>query len=1087
MELNYSNNFFVPYDTFDSLYSKRTQPEFGRVESPYTLTLDSWKFFHCTDENDIPFGFEGVNFDDSDWDIINVPSTWQTEGYGLPQNLLYDYPAVLEKKTTREESISDKILLHSVTSENDDKGIYRTSVVFTPEDIDRAIYLEISGIAGFFKVYMNGQLIADSHAVLTPKKLLLSNNAKEGVNYIVILVNRYDRDSKGHVIKEIANFGFSGIFRPLYINKESLLEMSDVHITTTYVPAAYINTLTTQSAVEHLDAEKIKHGNFRIRAELSIRNHTDFMMPYSVNMTLVEVKSEYDPYKLPIIPMEVEEKIEGTIDANTAEERAASMMALDVSMWTDATPVQYDLVIELLDSEERCICAKRRRFGFKTTEVTLNKLNLNDRIVPINAVKYYEFDAKNGIAVPLDTYRHDIIMMKRCGINTVIIQAFPVSDDFLDLCDQYGIYVIALSGTGFIESLVRSACNHPSIIFWGFPDYGFDSNQALKVKKTANLIDPTRPWYCAPDTGMIVSSIPPMPGDMGVVYGPWADLCLDRKNLFAKNKLPNGLFVTVPGRTFFDDDNADYKWLHHADLIGGNNREDSGIGQGIVDSERNPHPIFWDIKKQCQWITVFPQPENPMHLTLRNTNPFAFTDEVLLEWQLLLGGRRLTGGKGLIGPVEPYGTRTLKFPYDVAVFLMPGWANGNGDFIDLYMEALSHEIVLDVSLKLSKDTYYASEGFEVSFYQDVIIEDAPDPVAIRETTNPALASGAVGIEAGESVKKEEPSELIKPEIENDGDGITTRMEDTDDLTLETSGLSEGGEETNVSEIIAEEHIISSIDSISLDSENIKVGFDRRTGGLSKLSVGNFDFLCGNMEPSFYRCPSNIDRTDKRFVLAKTVFSKEKDYEEIQSTIEYKGCTYTSENGVFHLISKYDSFAMKGDILVYYEVLSGDHMRVTLDFTPKYDMLRYGFRVPIASSGILAKWYGRGPGESYYDRKNATKIGVFAAGANKVYHSYARPSENSSHTDTAMLELIAAPGKIRVFRGSKRFDFTILPYTPESMNANLHEEQLVSDDKCYLFLDFCSKEIERTEKNVSSLPLKKNVHYRETFDFVIINK
>ena len=86
------------------------------------------------------------SFDDSDWPLVNCPSTWQTEGFGLPQNLIYDYPVRLAENAARkEETISDKYVLKSIGNEDDEVGIYRTTVVFTPAEIERALYLETSG------------------------------------------------------------------------------------------------------------------------------------------------------------------------------------------------------------------------------------------------------------------------------------------------------------------------------------------------------------------------------------------------------------------------------------------------------------------------------------------------------------------------------------------------------------------------------------------------------------------------------------------------------------------------------------------------------------------------------------------------------------------------------------------------------------------------------------------------------------------------------------------------------------------------------------------------------------------------------
>jgi hypothetical protein len=1108
MDFEFANDGFLPYESFDYIYKDRKLPEFGDVKSPYVRELSTWKFFLANGEGEVPFGFESASFDDSDWDLINAPSTWQTEGYGLPNNLLYNYPEELEKITKRgEESISDKFLVHSTNADSDELGIYRTSVVFSPEDIDRALYLETSGICGNFNVYLNGELQSESHSVLTRKRILLSGSARPGVNQLTIIVSRWDRDKNGKIVKELMNFGFSGIFRPVYIVAESLLEISNLHLKISNVPAAYVDQLAlTDPNSSDLTVHdpnqltKITRGNYNVKADFRIRNHTDYMMPYSVRVSVLEARSEYDPYKLPYAKINEQALVSGTIDSRSDTRETSEFVAIDVAQWTDATPVQYDIIFELLDTENRVICVKKRRFGFRSTEIVMDKFNINDKTLPLKLVKYYEFDPQGGITVPLDRFRQDIMLMKRAGINGIITQGFPLSENMLNLCDEYGIYVIASCDRRFMADFVEHAMNHPSVIMYGFNDWHFDAIECGKVKSKLLVTDDTRPWYCTSDVAKKVSDLTPFPNEAGVIFGPWQDLCLDRKSIFEKNKFDRNLFETIPGRTRFPDDGADYKWIHHADLVGGKNKENSSIGQGIVDADRNPHPVYADIRKQCESISVFASPDDATTLTMRNTHPFAYTPELVLEWKVLLGGNTIMSGKGNVNEIEPYGMRTLRFPLNIQKYLDDGWAEGRPELIEMYINSLSHEIVFDISLKLAKNTYYAQEGFEIAFYQDVLSAQSGNPAV----TDPSLASkprDSAERLIGSSILSE--GKKIVPAIEGPvADGVLTVMDETnipeEIMIADAVNIPEefSAEETDVSELIKGFNIEALPRALQVGNDDMKISFSRDTGAVCGIRIGDTEFLKGSFKPSFYRCPSNIDRTDRSFILAKTIFSKESDYEQIQKSIEFVGCNYGLKNDVFTFISRYRSFAMKGEIIVAYEVPASDTLRITLTFTPKYDMVRYGLRVPINRDNILCTWYGRGPGESYYDRKNATRLGVYSAGVDKIYHAYARPAENSSHTDTEAMQLVSSKGDlIRFTRNGSlnenmegpKFEFTVLPFTPEQMNESLHEELLMQNDFCELFLDFCSKEIERTSTNSTSLPLKKNVTYKETMDIKFIGR
>ena len=1102
MEFTYSNDGFLPYDSFDYIYNDRVMPEFGKVVSPYHRPLTTWKFYLAHGDTEIPFGATLLSFDDTEWDIVNCPSTWQTDGYGLPQNLLYEYPErLIDNASRHEDTISDKYVKNSTNSQEDETGIYRTTVVFSPQDLERAIYLETSGICGSFKVYVNDKLICESHSVTTRKRLLLSDVAVAGINLIVIVVNRFDRDESGHVILDIMNYGFSGLFRPVMLVFDSLLELSNLHIQLEYVPEAYITEVAKISSLsERGKASRVPHGDFMIKVDFNLRNHTNFMLPYSVRFSLLEARAEYDPYKLPYVNLKNQSgAVGGVVDANKETREKAEFVALDVAEWSDCTPVQYDLILEVLDSEGRIVCAKKKRFGFRTIEIVQGKLNINDRRINLNLVKYYEFDPKGGIAVPQDRMRQDIILMKRAGINGVIADGFALSDEFLNLCDQYGIYVIATAADFQMRDYVEAAMIHPSIIMWGFQDYRFNLEKAVRVKHECMLIDDTRPWYCAADMKRrakskgketeTVSDLLAFPNEAGVVFGPWVDLCLDRKKIFELNKSGRNLFTTIPGRTHFTDDDTMYKWIHHADLVGGKQKENSCIGQGIVDAERSPHPIYLDIKKQCQSIAVFASVSDPACLTMRNMNPFAYTEELELIWQLLLGGKALASGKGMIDEIEPYGSRTLKFPFTKEMFTTAGWGQGRLDLIDLYDSAMCKELVFDITMQLRNDTYYAKAGYEIAFYQDILADKVASPVS------PVVSQGVSGLEdAGEAI----PSLPSLSDTEAQ-ENVLQQAEDvaSEEMNGMVERMSENAQETGSELDVSEEEmpwkmntgttISSDPKHLFINGEDMRIGFSKDPAGCSLLSIGGFNFLKGPMRPSFYRCPSNIDRTDRSFILAKTVFSKESDYEHIQESIRYIGSEYGKKDGCFSMVSRFKSFAMSGEVLMFYEVPSSDKLRVTLQFTPKYDMVRYGIRFPIVSEGVKCSWYGRGPGESYSDRKNSARIGVFSADTDKIYHPYARPAENSSHTDTRIVKLTNEIGDsvtIRRLTSMPKFDFTVLPYTPEQMNEFLHEEQLMNNDYCEFFCDFGMKEIERTADNVSLQPIKKGVLYKETFEFTL---
>ena len=355
---------------------------------------------------------------------------------------------------------------------------------------------------------------------------------------------------------------------------------------------------------------------------------------------------------------------------------------------------------------------------------------------------------------------------------------------------------------------------------------------------------------------------------------------------------------------------------------------------------------------------------------MRNSNQFGYTEELDLEWKILLGGRTIMSGRGVIPEIEPFGSRTLKFPFATEIFTTPGWAQGKAEFIEMYMNALSHELVFDITLKLHKDTYYAKAGYEVAFYQDVLTDKIASPVGdVKESamglgsgnkpeTNTArqLGSGKVpsanaGLDTGIDSDVNLPSVSDEQALLSEDDsGRVERMTAGEDLANAGDSLIDGNApvEEKIVDVITHNSVSTVPHGLFVGKGNLRIGFSREPGSLESLEIAGYNFLKGPLAPSFYRCPSNIDRTDRSFILARTVFSKESDYEQIQDSIKFIGSEYSSRDGEFTMISRYKSFAMHGEVILFYEVPQADTIRVTLEFKPKYDMVRYGIRFPIVS-------------------------------------------------------------------------------------------------------------------------------------------
>ncbi len=1051
-----SQGYFYPYDSIDELYAEKLQPEFGQVNSLWRLELSKWKFFHAQSKDEVPEGFYSPDYDDDKWDTIEIPSVWQQEGYGYPSELVYEKNPLLAKKTSRlQQRLADSAAMENAN----EVGLYRVWVNLPVQYVQRYVYFVTDGIVGGYKIFVNGELICDSRSSFNTTKCLLRGKVQKGPNLIAIQVYRFDKNKQGKTMRATGAFGFSGLFRKAYLLAESPIEISSLRIIPSWlndtlardvVPktamvASLYHTENTQLSIDR-DKEILSNAEIRHDAGMNIAveltNHLEYDYDVTVYCRLMEAKTEYDVYNLPEHRISQRKELTERIPKSGKKIVGTEFYAKLVLPWTDQTPNLYDLIVEIRDANDEVICVKKQRFGFRTVSYFENVMHINDIAIPIHGVKYYEFDPNAGISVPLERYRQDILMMKRANINTVYVMHHAADPRFFDLCDKYGMYVILQSAASVLPQAVYSLMHHPCIIMWSMTGRKFVESSYAEVKEQVLKIDPKRPIICEIDSTGRVTDMPPFPNQSGMLFGEWCDLCLNRAYLRSRLKKDKVLFESIIARPRREEDTMDLKYIHQGDLVEYAEQIGVSIAQGIVDANRVPHPIFYEVKKQCENIKIFSSADNPASLTVHNVQQFGSTPSMVLHWQLLLGGFRLTGGSGVVPPISALGSREMQFPFDVKEFLSPSWWRLYPKAYDVYKLAACKELILDIRLTLEQEVVYAQAGHELAFYQQVLLDEVCDPTKQDEEFNDNI--------------------LSDPEQVKIIDGSTEKHAL---ITPEKKGKVE---------------IMTAPALIYAKAGTAVYGFSRRHGGLCSIKIGDVEYFDGLFIPSFYRAATNIDRSDKSYVLSQTVFSHETDWRTIQSEIKFEGSFYEMDGEDFNLICKYKSNGMKGPIMVNYRVSPDGTLAATLNFVPKFDLVRYGFRVPIDPAEQLG-WYGRGKGESYVDRKESQPIGWYTSLDSPLYHEYARPSENGSHADTKILILKHENTQGVSFYKEKQdpFSFTCLPYVPEDLDDYAHQELIPVENEKHLYIDFYMKGIERSPGAANKKGLQKNVRYEQT--------
>ena len=1059
-------DYFWPYDSIDEIYYEKFLPELGNVPSKWQFAVPSWRFIHAENRDMVPVDFKETSCNDSLWDAVDLPSVWQQEGYGIPVNLMYDAGS-REEGSRLKKRIQAKLSSLAGSEADDDVGIYRTWIGIPPAFYERAVYFACSGIRGRFELYVNGSLASTSGACYSTQKILISPYLKSENNLLTLLVYRLDSDRHGRVRRENGTFGYSGIFRMPEVVAESFVEISGMNVRTAWLDEGSLQTLPDTDVIEdHSSAPEEEGGaaglatvnptgsgdglrisqmddqhktrrSASLRLQVSLQNHTDLLIPVHVECQLIECLNEYDLYHLPVHQISLSQKLEGSVLSGSELILNTLISVENVLPWSDQTPDLYDLLLTVKDAHDQVICVKKRRFGFRTLEVLGHVFHINDAALPLRAVRYFDFDPVGGLAVAADRLKQDICLIKQANLNAVLVAHFPSDPLFYQMCDQLGLYVISQADGVHIRAMLESLMTHPCIVFWSFAPLHFDEAKLWELKQKLLLMDSSRPFYSEKDRSLTLSDIPPFPCEAGTLFGEWSDICVDKRVLQSKLEPGHSIFETMQGRAKRESDSADFHWIHQGDLEEYHEKMDVPIAQGIVSADRNVHPTYYEVKKQCETLQLVPSASSPSDICLVNLHPIGQTHDLVLYWQLLMGGLRIRGGRGVVESIKPLGRKDIRFPFVIGEYLASDWMLTDPTLKHMYDTSMNHELVLDIRVCLAQDAAYAPMGHEIAFYQQVLIDQtagySTDKIGLEQNF-PAL-SMARELSAGQNPSNEK------------------------NLTVSTCP-----------------------EAITVTQSFMQIDFSRKSGGLSSMLFGDKELLAGSLQPSFYRAATNSDRSDQSFVLAATVFSKETDWRTIQHDLRYQRFHYEMAGDDFSMLVHYKSFAFKGEVLVQYIMGQNGKLTVTLAFTPRYDLLRSGFRVNIPKTMNQLSWYGRGFHEAYPDRRESARLGFYQAVPELLYHEYARPQENGGHCDTKYLVISDGSGSgIKITpAGTSEFSFTASLYAPEDIDDHQHQEELIEKETYELFLDFYQRGIERTGQQ--NRHFIKNQTYEGTFIF-----
>lgn len=943
-------NTMAPRAAFFAYETENLAKADQKARSERYLSLEGkWKFNFSKDHDKAPRDFYSLKYDDSQWTDFPVPGILELNGYG---DAIYSNNGYLWRTQFRPEP-------PFVEERNNYTGSYRKMVTVPADWKGERIYLHVGSATSNLMVWVNGKFVGYSEDSKVSAEFDLTKYLTPGKeNLIAMQVMRW---CDGSYLEDQDFWRFTGIAREVYLYARPQAHIADLFITPDLV-----------------------------------NNYQDGTL--EVKLNAVGAKGETVMFSL-------KDKEGKEVAAQTAKVGGNGEVKVNFDIknplkWTAETPNLYTLYTTLMDGKQVAEVVPQR-VGFRKVEIKNAQVLVNGQPVLFKGANRHELDPVTGYVVSMDRMLEDIRVMKELNINAVRTCHYPNDPRWYELCDIYGIYMVAEAnieshGMGYgdktlakeptyekahlerNESNIKIYKNHPSIIFWSV---GNEAGYGPNFEKAYDLVkayDPSRPcqYEQAGQNGK-TDIFCPMYYDYGgcdkysqgdnprpLIQCEYAHAMGNSMGGFKEywdmvRKYPKyqGGFIW----DFVDQGlrvkNKQGKTIYaYGGDFGRYPTSDHNFNcNGIINPDRKPNPHANEVRYYYQNIWATAKDLKAGEVEVYNENFFKSLDDVELQWTLESEGKVLANGRNALD-IPAQQKRVVKLDG----YSLPADVKG--------------EVVLNLDFVLKKAEPMLDAGYAVAREQFVV----------NPYTFPTMESVLAVTSGKYDTRKVEKEEKVA--------------------------------------------------WVTLSAGNTSVTFNHWNGWIDYLDVDGKPMLEEGyaITPDFWRAPTDNDYgagTQRKLHAWKNPEMKMKSFK----VVENEGKAEKGVEVVYDMPSVEATLTMTYTLTPAGELVVNEAMTVNKDAKHKPELMRYGMQLVMPKAYNMLTYYGKGPGENYIDRNNGDRLGVYDAKVADQYWGYVRPQESGNKTEVRYWQVKDENGKGLEFYSFAPMECSTLNYLASDLD------------------------------------------------------